>query len=62
MNGTVWNGTTFDGDRRVRMCEVGLRDGLQVEAAFVPTEDKIALCNALSRAGMAKIAVSMPSV
>ncbi|KAF1071365.1 hydroxymethylglutaryl-CoA lyase [Variovorax sp.] len=58
MNDAVWNGRTFDGDRRVRMCEVGLRDGLQVEAAFVPTEDKIALCNALSRAGMAKIEVS----
>ena len=58
MNDAVWNGRTFDGDRRVRMCEVGLRDGLQVEAAFVPTGDKIALCNALSRAGMAKIEVS----
>ena len=30
------------------MQEVGTRDGLQVEAQFVPTEDKIALVNALS--------------
>jgi hydroxymethylglutaryl-CoA lyase len=37
---------------------VGLRDGLQAEAAFVPTADKIALANALSHAGMAKIEVS----
>jgi hydroxymethylglutaryl-CoA lyase len=44
--------------QRVQMCEVGLRDGLQVEAAFVPTAEKIALCNALSRAGMAKIEVT----
>ena len=37
---------------------VGTRDGLQVEAAFVPTEDKIALVDALSQAGMAKIEVT----
>jgi hydroxymethylglutaryl-CoA lyase len=40
------------------MQEVGTRDGLQVEAAFVPTEDKIALVDALSEAGMAKIEVT----
>jgi hydroxymethylglutaryl-CoA lyase len=40
------------------MQEVGTRDGLQVEAAFVPTADKIALVNALSRAGLAKIEVT----
>lgn len=34
------------------------RDGLQVEEAFVPTENKIALVNALSQAGMAKIEVT----
>jgi hypothetical protein len=37
--------------RRIHMQEVGLRDGLQMEKAFVPTEDKIALCNALSPPG-----------
>ncbi|KIQ32007.1 hydroxymethylglutaryl-CoA lyase [Variovorax paradoxus] len=54
MNNTVWNGAS----QRIRMFEVGTRDGLQAEAAFVPTEDKIALVNALSRAGMAKIEVT----
>ncbi|MNV28400.1 Hydroxymethylglutaryl-CoA lyase YngG [compost metagenome] len=50
----VWSGA----GRRVYMQEVGTRDGLQVEAAFVPTEEKISLVNALSRAGMAKIEVT----
>ena len=51
---TVWNGN----GTRIRMCEVGTRDGLQMEQQFVPTEDKIALVNALSHAGLAKIEVS----
>jgi len=50
----VWNGA----GRRIHMQEVGTRDGLQVEQAFVPTADKIALVDALSRAGMAKIEVT----
>ena len=50
----LWNGA----GRRIHMQEVGTRDGLQVEAAFVPTEDKVALVNALSQAGMAKIEVT----
>jgi hydroxymethylglutaryl-CoA lyase len=55
MNGiNVWNGAR----KRIHMQEVGTRDGLQVEAAFVPTEDKIALVDALSEAGMAKIEVT----
>jgi len=55
MNGSsVWNGAR----KRIYMQEVGTRDGLQVEAAFVPTEDKIALVDALSEAGMAKIEVT----
>lgn len=41
--------------RRVHMQEVGPRDGLQMESAFVPTADKIALIDALSAAGLAKI-------
>ena len=51
---TIWNGAR----RRIHMQEVATRDGLQVEAAFVPTADKIALVDALSAAGMAKIEVS----
>ena len=50
----VWNGA----GRRIFMNEVGTRDGLQMEQAFVPTEDKIALVNALSAAGLAKIEVT----
>ncbi|GAC1530880.1 MAG: hydroxymethylglutaryl-CoA lyase [Ramlibacter sp.] len=50
----VWNGA----GRRIFMQEVGTRDGLQVEEAFVPTEAKIALVDALSEAGMAKIEVT----
>ncbi|MBV7427250.1 MULTISPECIES: hydroxymethylglutaryl-CoA lyase [unclassified Acidovorax] len=51
---TVWQGA----NQRIHMQEVGLRDGLQMEKAFVPTADKIALCNALSAAGLAKIEVT----
>jgi len=50
---SVWTGA----GKRIHMQEVGLRDGLQMEATFVPTEDKIALANALSDAGLAKIEV-----
>lgn len=51
---SVWKG----GGRRIHMQEVGTRDGLQMESAFVPTDDKIALVNALSATGMAKIEVT----
>jgi len=51
---TIWNGAR----QRIHMQEVGTRDGLQVEAAFVPTADKIALVDTLSTAGMAKIEVT----
>lgn len=50
----VWQGA----GKRIFMQEVGTRDGLQAEAAFVPTEDKIALVDALSDAGLAKIEVT----
>ncbi|MEG3002064.1 MAG: hydroxymethylglutaryl-CoA lyase [Comamonas sp.] len=51
---SVWHGA----GRRIYMNEVGTRDGLQMEQAFVPTEDKIALVNALSAAGLSKIEVT----
>jgi hydroxymethylglutaryl-CoA lyase len=35
--------------------EVGLRDGLQAEQHFVPTEDKLALARALTAAGLREI-------
>ena len=40
---------------RVFINDVAPRDGLQNERAFVPTADKIALIDALSRTGLAKI-------
>ena len=40
------------------MQEVGTRDGLQIESRFVPTDDKIALVDALSATGLAKIEVT----
>ena len=49
-----WNGR----GKRIYMQEVGTRDGLQAEACFVPTEEKIALVNSLSAAGLAKIEVT----
>jgi len=49
-------------DRSVRqdvtIVEVGPRDGLQNEAAFVPTAEKIAFVDRLSRAGYKRIEVS----
>ncbi|RMX06646.1 hydroxymethylglutaryl-CoA lyase [Corticibacter populi] len=50
----VWHGQS----RRVRVQEVGMRDGLQIEQAFVPTAEKIALVDALSAAGLRKIEVT----
>lgn len=50
----IWNG----GRRPIHMNEVGTRDGLQAESVFVPTEDKIALVDALSDAGLSKIEVT----
>jgi len=40
---------------RIYMQEVATRDGFQIEPRFVPTDDKIALIDALSLAGYAKI-------
>jgi hydroxymethylglutaryl-CoA lyase len=39
----------------VTVCEVGPRDGFQMETAFIPTEVKIRLINALSRTGVHEI-------
>ncbi|WP_332824331.1 hydroxymethylglutaryl-CoA lyase [Ramlibacter sp.] len=54
MNADVWNGA----GRRIFLQEVGTRDGLQAEEAFVPTAEKVALVDALSDAGLAKIEVT----
>jgi hydroxymethylglutaryl-CoA lyase len=44
--------------RRIRFNEVATRDGFQIEPAFVPTDDKVALIDALSDCGYAKIEVT----
>lgn len=55
MNRTsVWEGQ----QQRVYIQEVGTRDGLQSESVFVDTDKKIALVNALSNTGLAKIEVT----
>jgi hydroxymethylglutaryl-CoA lyase len=41
--------------QRIVISEVGPRDGLQIERTFIPTEQKIALIDALSRTGLSKI-------
>ncbi|HZR98307.1 MAG TPA: hydroxymethylglutaryl-CoA lyase [Chloroflexota bacterium] len=43
---------------RVLVTDVGPRDGLQSEPAFIPTERKVALVNALSAAGVGRIEVT----
>ncbi len=42
----------------IRIHEVGLRDGLQNEAAFVPTTDKLALIETLADAGLSRIEIT----
>lgn len=46
------------GPARIELNEVGPRDGLQIEPNFVATEDKIALVDALSDCGFARIEVT----
>lgn len=43
--------------KKIRLCEVGPRDGLQNEKNIVSTEDKITLINELSRSGFPVIEV-----
>jgi hydroxymethylglutaryl-CoA lyase len=43
---------------RVTVCEVGTRDGFQIEPEFIPTEEKIAVVNRLAAAGLSRIEVT----
>src|SRR2546421_12203 len=43
---------------RVTMCEVGTRDGFQIEPEFIPTELKVEVVNLLSDAGLPRIEVT----
>lgn len=47
-----------DDDRDVKICEVGLRDGLQMIDAFFPTQEKLAWIRAECAAGMREIEVT----
>lgn len=51
---TIWQGA----GRHISVNEVGTRDGIQSECQFIPTADKIALVDALSQTGVAKIEVT----
>jgi hydroxymethylglutaryl-CoA lyase len=44
--------------KRIHFNEVVTRDGFQMEPSFVPTDDKVALVDALSQCGYAKIEVT----
>lgn len=44
--------------RKVAVHDVALRDGLQIEPLFVPTEEKIRMVNDLARTGVKKIEVT----
>jgi len=48
----------YQNTKKLHIQEVVTRDGFQAEKAFIPTEEKIALINRLSRAGYAKIEVT----
>src|SRR5262249_50586986 len=43
---------------RVVICEVGTRDGFQIEPDFIATEQKIEVVDLLSAAGLARIEVT----
>jgi len=43
---------------RVTICEVGTRDGFQIEPDFIPTEQKIEVVDLLSEAGVPRIEVT----
>ena len=44
--------------QRVTLCEVGTRDGFQIEPEFIPTEQKIEVVDLLTEAGLPRIEVT----
>jgi hydroxymethylglutaryl-CoA lyase len=44
--------------KRVTICEVGTRDGFQIEPAFIPTDRKIETVNRLASTGLPRIEVT----
>lgn len=55
MNASIFTGNV---PKKVRIVEVGPRDGLQNESAQVPTEDKVRFINALADSGLRHIEVT----
>ena len=43
---------------RIEICEVGPRDGFQIEKPFIPTDRKIEIVNGLIDAGLRKVQVT----
>lgn len=43
---------------KVKIVEVGMRDGLQNEKGFIPTEEKVKLINMLSQTGLTQIEIT----
>jgi hydroxymethylglutaryl-CoA lyase len=43
---------------RITICEVGTRDGFQIEPEFIPTDRKVEVVNRLSAAGLPRIEVT----
>src|SRR3972149_5873449 len=43
---------------RVTICEVGTRDGFQIEPEFIPTDQKVEVVDLLSGAGLPRIEVT----
>ncbi len=44
--------------KRINICEVGTRDGFQIESEFIPTEHKVEIVNRLGATGISKIEVT----
>jgi hydroxymethylglutaryl-CoA lyase len=44
--------------KHMTICEVGTRDGFQIESAFIPTDTKVEVVNRLSEAGLPQIEVT----
>ena len=48
----------MSGGKQINICEVGTRDGFQIESEFIPTEAKIEVVNLLSETRLPKIEVT----
>lgn len=51
-------GACMTSTNRIYVHDVAVRDGFQIEERFIPTDQKIAIVNRLSRTGLAKIEVT----